>query len=91
MKYEWDEEKNKRNIEKHGIDFNDAKRIFNGYTVTVEDDRFDYPERRFVTFGLMFEIVVAMAHTESEKAIRIISVRKATKNEQKEYFKQVSY
>jgi uncharacterized DUF497 family protein len=73
------------------LDFYDAKGIFNGYTLTVEDDRFDYPERRFVTLGLILEHVIAVVHTESEEKLRIISARKAPKNEQKEYFKQVSY
>lgn len=91
MKFEWDESKNEINIQKHGIDFSDAKMIFDGYTLTVEDDRFDYPERRFVTFGLLFENIVSVVHTESEEKIRILSARKATRNEQKEYFKQVSY
>ncbi len=91
MKFEWDTAKNNINIEKHGIDFNDAKLIFNGLTVTIEDDRIDYHERRFVTLGMMFDNVISVVHTESVEKIRIISARKATKNEQKEYFKQVSY
>jgi hypothetical protein len=91
MIFEWDAAKNIINKEKHGIDFNDAKMIFEGLTLTVEDDRFDYPERRYITFGLMFENVVSVVHSESVEKIRIISARKATKNEQKEYFKQVSY
>jgi uncharacterized DUF497 family protein len=91
MKFEWDSVKNNINIEKHGIDFNDAKLIFNGLTITVEDDRIDYHERRYVTLGVIFENVISVVHTESVEKIRIISARKATKNEQKEYFKQVSY
>ncbi len=91
MRFEWDAAKNDINIRKHGIDFSDAMIIFHGYILTIEDDRFDYPERRFTTFGLMFEHVIAVVHTESEAKIRIISARKATKNERKEYFKQVSY
>ena len=46
--------------------------------MTVEDDRFDYGEERFVTFGLLQGHVVAVVHTESENYIRIISARKAT-------------
>jgi uncharacterized DUF497 family protein len=91
MKFEWDAAKNNINIEKHGIDFNDAKLILNGLTVTVEDDRIDYHERRFVTLGMMFDNVISVVHTESVEKIRIISARKATKNEQKEYFKQIAY
>ena len=91
MRFEWSENKNSTNVKKHGIDFQDAKKIFDGYTLTIEDDRFDYGEQRFVSFGIMYGHVIAVIHLESENAIRIISARKATKNEQKEYFKQVPH
>jgi uncharacterized DUF497 family protein len=91
MKFEWDEIKNDFNIKRHGIDFKDARKIFDGYTLTIEDDRFNYDEQRFVSFGIMYGHVIAVIHTETEEKIRIISARKATKNEQKEYFKQVPY
>ena len=39
MKFEWDVTKNDTNIKRHGIDFKDAKKIFEGYTLTIEDDR----------------------------------------------------
>jgi uncharacterized protein len=88
-KFEWDETKRKSNIKKHGIDFVDAPLIFDGYTLTIEDDRFDYREERFVTFGILDGRVVAIVHTESAELIRIISIRKATKYEEKEYFSQI--
>ena len=91
MKFEWDKTKNEANNKRHGIDFSDAVKIFGGYTLTIEDDRFDYGEHRFVSFGVMFGHVVAVVHTETEEKIRIISARKATRNEQKEYFEQVPY
>jgi len=40
MRYTWDTRKNRRNISRHGIDFTDAKRIFDGPTVEKIDDRF---------------------------------------------------
>ena len=89
MNFEWDNTKRKTNIEKHGIDFIDAPIIFSGYTITIEDDRYDYGEERFVTFGILDGRVVAVVHTETENLIRIISIRKATKNEEKEYFSQI--
>jgi len=88
-KFEWDETKRKSNIKKHGIDFVDAPIIFAGYTLTIADDRFDYGEERFVTFGILDGRVVVVIHTESEDLIRIISIRKATKYEEKEYFSQI--
>jgi Ribonuclease toxin, BrnT, of type II toxin-antitoxin system len=53
MKFEWDESKRLFNIRKHKIDFSDVPVVFNGLIVTVEDERFDYGEQRFVTFGLL--------------------------------------
>jgi uncharacterized DUF497 family protein len=88
-KFEWDETKRKSNIKKHGIDFIDAPMIFSDYTLTIEDDRYDYGEERFDTLGILDGRVVVVVHTESEDLIRIISIRKATKNEEKEYFSQI--
>ena len=88
MEYEWDESKRASNLRKHGIDFSDVPVVFSGSIVTVEDDRFDYGEDRFVTFGLLQGHVIAVVHTESENYILLISARKATKYEQKNYFEQ---
>ena len=90
MEFEWDEAKRLTNIRKHGIDFLDVPAVFDGDTVTVEDDRNSYKEQRFVTFGLLQGRVIAVVHTEREDCIRIISARKATKNEQRTYFEQLS-
>ena len=90
MNFEWDEAKRKMNIKKHGIDFIDAKEAFEGYTVTVEDDRIDYGEKRFVTLGIIKGRVVMVVHTETDDTIRIISMRKAKKNEQKAYFAKIT-
>lgn len=90
MKYEWDEAKRVANIHKHGIDFIDASVIFNRDILTIEDNRYNYGEQRFVTLGLLQGRVIAVVHTEREDCIRIISARKATKYEQQVYFKQLS-
>ncbi|MGH9455391.1 MAG: BrnT family toxin [Terriglobia bacterium] len=90
MQYEWDEAKRQSNIQKHGIDFIGSERVFAGETVRISDDRFDYGEPRFVTLGLLSGRVVVIAHTESDEVIRIISVRKATKNEEINYFKEIA-
>lgn len=89
MRFEWDAAKRRTNIRKHGIDFVGATAVFDGYTVTIEDDRFTYGEARYVTFGVLDGRVVAVAHTERGDAIRLISIRKATRNEAKSYFAQV--
>ena len=89
MQYEWDERKREANLRKHGFDFFDAPSVLHGVTLTVADDREDYGEERFITFGLLRNIAVAVAHTEQPGAIRIISMRKATRYEEENYYAQV--
>ena len=90
MIFRWDEKKRKANVLAHGFDFVDAKEVFKGVTLTFEDDRFDYGEERFITLGLLRGTVTVIAHTEKGREIRIISMRKATKHEQKIYFEGLS-
>lgn len=90
MRYEWDEAKRRSNIQKHGIDFIGVERVFAGRTITILDDRFEYGESRFITVGLLSGRVVVVAHTEIHEVIRIISVRKATKNEEASNFKEIA-
>lgn len=86
MKFEWDEQKRLINLEKHGIDFADVWEIFDYDVVTDIDDRFDYGEVRYFSFGLLRGEIIAVAHTESDNIFRIISARKAEKYEQEIYF-----
>ncbi len=90
MRFEWDEAKRESNLLKHGIDFIDAEKVFDGETITIPDNRFDYGEDRFITLGLLDERVVVIIHTETDEVIRIISVRKASKNEEISYFKEIA-
>jgi len=73
MGFKWDEAKRLANIRKHGIDFIDVPDVFDGDTVTVEDNCYDYGEQRFVTVGLLQGILVAFVHTERGNSTRIIS------------------
>jgi len=90
VNFEWDEDKRQSNIVKHGFDFVGIEAVFDGVTVTILDDRFDYGEERFITFGLFDGRVVAVAHTETDAIVRIISVRKATENEEINYFGEIA-
>ncbi len=90
MKFEWDEAKRQANIDKHGVDFADLEVLFDGETVTVPDDRFDYGEDRFITLGLLNSIVLMVVHIETDTVIRFISARKAMKNEEKSYFREIA-
>jgi uncharacterized protein len=89
FEFEWDEDKRIENLRKHGIDFVDVRSVFDGDTVIVDDDRYNYGERRFVSFGLLAGRIVAIVHTEDDGLIRIISARKASKYEQQIYVEQV--
>lgn len=90
MGYEWDEHKRQANVKKHGIDFIDVPELFDGDVVILPDERFEYGERRFIMMGILRSQIVVVAYTERGENIRIISARKATKNEQIYYFQQIS-
>ncbi len=89
MRFEWDERKRRENLVKHGLDFLDARDIFEQETYTVIDDRFDYGETRFFTLGILNGVIVAVSHTESDEMVRIISLRKAERYEQEIYYSAI--
>lgn len=89
MHFEWDENKRRSNLRRHGIDFADLEEVFEGLTLTLLDGRFDYGEERFFTLGLLKDRVVAISHTETDDTVRIVSARKALKDEEINYFKEV--
>ena len=76
-----DEAKRLHNLKDHGIDLEDARKVFAGPTFMFEDDRLRYAERRFITLGLHDGVPVSIAHTETEHVIRPISFRRATTRE----------
>ena len=87
--FEWDQAKNRSNLRKHGISFEEAKSIFyDEYAVQYFDEENSEIEDRFLMVGLSQESrVLLVCHCERDKGktIRIISARKATKNERKFY------
>jgi uncharacterized DUF497 family protein len=86
MRLEWSEAKNAINIKKHGIDFADAKDVFNYPMLTLQDDREDYGEARWIAIGYMHALVGVVIYTERfDDVIRIISARKATMYEVHRY------
>jgi len=89
MRYIWHEPKRQSNLKKWGMDFAEAEKVFAGPTFTFEDDRRDYGEQRWVTLGLLGERVTVIVHTETCEEIRIISMRKAVKNEQILFFRNL--
>lgn len=90
MEFEWDADKNRQNIAKHGVSFEAASRIFDGFTVDLPDDRFDYDEAREISIGLMSGMaIVVVVHTDRDSKIRIISARPAVKLERRKYEKAI--
>ena len=63
--------------------------VFEGPTFTYEDDRYNYAEQRWVTLGFLKGLFVAIAHTETQSEIRIISMRGGTKYEQSIFFENL--
>lgn len=93
--FEWDESKARINFEKHGISFDEARTIFaDPLLVTYVDEFHSNKEERFISVGLSERNRVLLAvHTEREETnevivIRIISCRKATQSERKQYEKE---
>ena len=70
----------------HGLDFEGAEAIWNLPTVTREDRRRAYGEKRLVTFGLLDAEVVVLVHVERRDDVHIISLRRAEKYEARYYF-----
>ena len=91
LQFEWDNEKDRANREKHGIGFEEAKIIFTRPVVTAQDDRRDYGEERFISFGRIGKsIVVAVVHTRRLGRIRLISARKANRKERRAYYEYLT-
>ena len=85
MNYQWDRNKANSNLQKHDIDFADAATVFSDdFALTIEDDNPD--EDRFITIGMdALGRMLVVVFTWRGEDIRLISARKATRQEQKQY------
>ncbi|MDJ0594126.1 MAG: BrnT family toxin [Pleurocapsa sp. MO_226.B13] len=85
MRYQWDRNKALTNLSKHGIDFADAVSVFSDeLAITIFDDRFE--EERFITIGIdILSRILVIVYTLRDDEIRLISARKATRNERRQY------
>ena len=92
MKFEWDKNKQRINIQKHGVDFEEAKTVFyDGEALLLSDPDHSATEERFVILGLSKKtnlLTVCHCCRENEEVIRIINARKATTKEKKQYVAQ---
>ena len=90
MKFEWGEAKNRANIKKHGFDLADAEEMFRSVLVVDPNSRDDYGEKRWVGLGTVGGRIVYVVFTERDlDTVRIISLRKASHRERKEYEKAI--
>jgi uncharacterized protein len=88
MNYEWDTNKAESNLLDHGVDFADAVSVFADLVaITIVDEHPD--EERFITIGLnAFGQILVVVYTWRSDRIRIISARRATKREQRQYYEE---
>ena len=87
MEYEWDPEKDRINLEKHGVSFAEASTVFlDPLHITVLDERHSIEEFRFRTIGhTATDRLVIVAHTDRKDRVRIITAREATPRERRQY------
>ena len=89
IKFKWDEVKTASNIKKHGISFNEAKSVFfDEFAMQFFDHENSAIEDRFLMLGMSHEtnlLLICHCDSNDSNTIRIISARKATKNERKHY------
>ena len=87
IKFEWDPNKAVRNLQKHGVSFEEAATVFRDtLSITVSDPDHSADEDRYITVGSSSRLRVLMvSHTEREERIRIISARELTRKERKQY------
>jgi uncharacterized protein len=85
-KFEWDEAKNRANLRKHGLDFADAGEMFRGGFLYEPETREDYGEKRWTGLGMIRGRIAHVVFVErGTETIRVISLRKASRRECKEY------
>jgi len=86
MKFSWDTNKSASNKEKHGIDFDQSKEVFDDNNAIVDKGKTVDGEERWITIGKTLKLfIIAVVFTIRDATIRIISARQARKNEIKEY------
>lgn len=90
--FEWDENKNRLNLQKHGVSFEEAVTVFNDDDALIFDDPdHSFGEERFLILGMTYSTkicIVSHCYREQER-IRLISARLATKNEKNTYYREI--
>lgn len=83
VSFEWDPQKNLLNLAKHAIDFDDSIGVFDGPILLRRSDRND--EERWIAIGTLADRLITVVFTRRAEVIRIISARRARKNEERAY------
>ena len=90
IEFEWDRRKEVANVKKHGVSFEEARTVFYDETaIQFYDPDHSNEEDRFILLGLSLKpqvLVVCHCYRESETVVRIISARKADKDEERAYW-----
>jgi len=93
LRFEWDKKKERINIKKHGISFEEASSAFyDEKAIQFFDPDHSEDEDRFILLGISFKLrilVVCHCFRESETVVRLVSARKADRDEQKEYWRRI--
>ena len=90
MNYAWDPRKNRRNLARHEIAFEDAVKIFEGPTLERVDDSYDYGEIRVYAVGIVGDLEITVIYTEiSATERRIISAWRAERHERAAYWQSL--
>jgi uncharacterized DUF497 family protein len=91
LQFEWDSRKKKTNIKKHGVSFDEARTVFyDENAIQFFDPDHSEDEDRFILLGMSFKLrilVVCHCFRKSETVVRIITARKADRNEENEYWR----
>jgi uncharacterized DUF497 family protein len=88
IRFEWDADKARANIEKHGVTFEEAASVFaDPLSLTITDPDHSSPdEERLITLGLAInQRLLVVVHCDREDRVRVISARRATRNERNDY------
>jgi hypothetical protein len=92
LEFEWDKKKDKANLKKHGVSFDEARTVFyDEYALQFFDPEHSENEDRFLLLGASFKLkvlVVCHCYREEETVIRIISARKADQDEEQFYWRK---
>lgn len=91
LRFQWDEKKEKTNVKKHGVSFEESRTVFyDENAIQFFDPDHSEDEDRFILLGMSLKLrvlIVCHCFRESETVIRIISARRADKDEEDEYWR----